>query len=117
MSNPEHMEHRWGHRIRCQARVKVSGGGTTRAGYLHDVSLSGAFLETALPLLPLAQIGIAVLRDDGVTHFQEFPASVVRAEPGGAGIEWLETAHGSICRTLGCAEQCALFKGDSPCLS
>jgi hypothetical protein len=106
----ERMEHRWGHRIRCEARVKVSGGGTTCAGYLHNVSLSGAFLETDLPLLPFAQIAIAVLSHDGVTHFKELLASVVRAEPAGVGIEWLETAPGSVCQMLGCADECAAAK-------
>ena len=62
------MEHRWGQRRRCRARVCVSAGaGVSGSARLRDVSISGAFLETALPLPLFAQIAIAVLRDDGST--------------------------------------------------
>ena len=102
------MEHRWGQRKRCRARVCVSAGsGVGGFACLRNVSLSGAFLETALPLPLFSQIAIAVLRDDGSADAFEFTASIVRAAPGGVGIEWCEPVSGSICRHLGCALQCA----------
>ncbi len=102
------MEHRWGQRRPCHACVRVSvGGGVSGSARLRDISVSGAFLETALPLAPFAQIAIAVLSDDGSRHAPEFSGSVVRSEPGGVGIEWCEAVSGSICRHLGCTMKCA----------
>ena len=102
------MEHRWGERKRCRARVCVSAGaGASGAGGMRDVSVSGAFLETALPLPLFSQIAIAVLSADGSTHAVEFTACVVRSEPDGVGVEWCEPVSGSICRCLGCDMQCA----------
>jgi len=102
------MEHRWGQRRPCRARVSVAAGaGITGTARVRDVSISGAFLETALPLPLFSQIAVAVLHDDGATHTPEFTASVVRTEPEGVGIEWCEPVAGSICRLLGCAIKCA----------
>ena len=61
---------------------------------MRDVSLSGAFLETTLPLPLFSQIAIAVRRDDGSTHLMEFTATVVRSDLGGVGIEWCEPVSG-----------------------
>jgi hypothetical protein len=102
------MEHRWGQRKRCRASVRVSAGaGVSGDARMRDVSTSGAFLETTLPLPLFSQLAIAVLGDDGSAHSYEFTAAVVRTEPGGVGIEWCEPVAGSICRLLGCAINCA----------
>ncbi|HET9474160.1 MAG TPA: PilZ domain-containing protein [Steroidobacteraceae bacterium] len=102
------MEHRWGQRRNCLARVRVSAGsGVGGSARLRNVSLSGAFLETALPLPLFSQIAIAVVSADGSTDAVEFTASVVRADAGGVGIEWCEPVSGSICRQLGCTRKCA----------
>ena len=107
-----HMEHRWGPRRPCRARVCVSAGsGLTGIGQLRDVSMSGAFLETALPLPIFAQLAVAVLRDDGSTHQLEFPAVVVRHGDDGVGIEWCDPNPGSICRVLNCGIECAHARG------
>lgn len=103
-----YMEHRWGARRPCRARVCVSAGsGMAGTGRLTNVSMSGAFLETALPLPNFSRVAIAMLRDDGARHVVEFAATVVRTEPDGVGLEWFEPAHGSICRLIGCAMECA----------
>jgi PilZ domain-containing protein len=100
------MEHRWGRRRPCRARVCVSaGGGLAGSGRLRNVSLSGAYLETALPLSLYSQIAVAVLRDDG-SRACEFTATVARREPGGVGIEWIEEISGSICALLDCDADC-----------
>jgi hypothetical protein len=101
------MEHRWGHRRPCRARVCISAGtGVAGTARVRDVSVSGAFLETALPLPLFAQIAVAVLQDDGAQHRLEFTAAVVRTAPDGVGIEWCEPVTGSICRLLGCNLRC-----------
>jgi hypothetical protein len=109
---PNYMEHRWGPRRPCRARVCLSsGGGIVGPGRLRDVSMSGAFIETAVRLPLFAQLSIAVLRDDGATHQLEFPAVVVRHEENGVGIEWCDPNPGSICRALNCGIDCGYAKG------
>ena len=102
------MEHRWGMRRLCRASVSVSAGpGAVANGRLRNVSMSGAFIETDLPLPVFAQVSVSLRRDDGADHGIEFTATVVRTEPGGVGVEWCETADCSICRLMGCASECA----------
>jgi hypothetical protein len=76
------------------------------AGRLRDVSMSGAFLETALELPVFGRVSITVHREDPRREV-EVTGSVVRVESDGVGIEWCETASGSICELLGCASRCA----------
>ena len=53
----------------CCAHVCVSAGaGVSGSARMRDVSLSGAFLETTLPLPLFSQIAIAVRHDDGSRH-------------------------------------------------
>jgi hypothetical protein len=102
-----HMEHRWGVRRPCRARVCVSAGAAIAGvGRLVNVSMSGALLETALPLPLFSQIAVAVLRADGCKHAVELMATVVRIANDGVGIEWCESAEGSICQLMGCAIDC-----------
>jgi len=109
------MEHRWGQRRPCCAHVCVSArAGVSGSARMRDVSLSGAFLETTLPLPLFSQIAIAVRHDDGSTYLMEFTATVVRSELGGVGIEWCEPVSGSICRHLGCNLKCAAAPAGSP---
>ena len=110
---PNFMEHRWGRRRPCRARVCLStGGGIVGPGRLRDVSMSGAFLETAVTLPIFAQLAIVVLRDDGATHQLEFPAVVVRHAEDGVGIEWCDPQAGSICCALNCGMDCGYAKGE-----
>jgi hypothetical protein len=105
------MEHRWGRRRPCRARAFLSaGGGLAGVGGLRNVSMSGAYLETELPLLPFTQIAVSVMLPDG-SHGAEYTATVVRRDAGGVGIEWSETAHGPICDALGCGATCT-FRSD-----
>jgi hypothetical protein len=101
------MEHRWGTRRLCKARVQVSGGRLLSGpGSLRDISMSGAFLETALALPLFAELEIDVLRRDGSSRALGFPAVVVRQDAGGVGIEWCDPNPGAICCKLGCSVQC-----------
>jgi hypothetical protein len=88
-----------------------AGAGLSGGGRLRDVSMSGAFLETALPLPLYSQLAVAIPREPDSRRRDEFIAIVVRREPGGVGIEWLESAEGSVCRMLGCEAACALGSG------
>ncbi|HET9863165.1 MAG TPA: PilZ domain-containing protein [Steroidobacteraceae bacterium] len=106
LSGKLYMEHRWGWRRPCRARVSVSAGRRINGpGRLRDVSMSGAFLETIVPLPMFAQIEIAVLCADG-TCCAECTGTVVRRELDGVGIEWTEPVTGSICTRLGCGASC-----------
>jgi len=106
------MEHRWGPRRPCSARVCVSAsGGVSGLGKLKNLSMSGAFLEIAVPLPLFAQLAIAVLRNDGATHQLEFTAVVVRHEVNGVGIEWCDPNPGSICGALNCDIDCGYAQG------
>jgi hypothetical protein len=106
-----HMEHRWGWRRPCRARVCLLLRGTaTGFGKLRDVSMSGAFLETGLSLPMFTQLALAVVLDDG-SHCGEFRGTVVRREPAGFGIEWSEPVAGSICDALGCGASCGHAAG------
>jgi hypothetical protein len=113
-ADAQRMEHRWGIRRPCLARVSVSAGsGITGIGRLRNVSMSGAFLETALPLPLYAQLAVAVLHGDGSSHVLEFPAVVVRHEPGGVGLEWCDANPGRICQKLGCKVECGFAGGEA----
>jgi hypothetical protein len=106
------MEHRWGIRRACRARVRVSAaGGLSGVGSLRNISISGAFLETALPLPQFAELALEVLHGDGTKHQVEFPAVVVRHASDGVGIEWCDPSPGRICRKLGCGVECAFTEG------
>ena len=111
-SGETRMEHRCGRRRACRARVSVSvGSRLTGIGRLRDVSMSGAFLETALPLPLFATLDVAVLREDGSTHPLAFPAEVVRHCDDGVGIEWCNPNPGAICLFLNCGIDCGYARG------
>jgi hypothetical protein len=103
------MEHRWGHRIDCGARVRLcASGAIAGAGRLRNVSMSGAFIETSVDLPLFARIAVSVVRS-GPEPLQEpvLLATVVRVAHDGVGVEWRETAPRDICPLLGCASPCA----------
>lgn len=113
LAGEHRMEHRWGIRRPCKARVSVlAGSGLHGVGRLRNISMSGAFLETALPLPQYTQLTIAVLRGDGSHHLLEFPAVVVRHDADGVGLEWCDPNPGKICHKLGCGVECALAPGE-----
>jgi hypothetical protein len=108
---PVFMEHRWGQRKHCRARVYLSAGaGISGAGSVRDVSSSGAFIETALHLPMHARVMINVRGNESATHEVDIAASVARVDNDGIGVEWYETPAGSICAILGCTTLCAALK-------
>lgn len=108
---PHAMDHRFGRRIPCGTPVAISAGTVILgAGRLRNVSLSGAFVETALDLPPFSQIAIEKQCEGG--RDIQLLASVVRKDADGVGIEWCETPSRSICLTLGCPRPCRPDSGD-----
>ena len=109
---PVFMEHRWGQRKRCRARVYLSAGaGISGTGCVRDVSSSGAFIETTLQLPMHARVMLNVRGNESATHEVDIAAAVARVENDGIGLEWYETPAGSICAILGCTTLCAAMKG------
>ena len=105
---PVFMEHRWGQRMRCQARTQLSAGaGISGTGCVRDVSTSGAFIETTLDLPMHTRVILFVQGNESATHEVEIAAIVARVDRDGVGVEWCETPAGSICPVLGCAARCA----------
>jgi hypothetical protein len=105
---PAFMEHRWGQRLRCQARVSISAGpGITGTGCVRDVSTSGAFIETTLHLPIQARVMLLVQGNESAPHPVAIAASVARVADDGIGVEWCDTPAGSICPVLGCTTSCA----------
>jgi hypothetical protein len=87
------MEHRWGTRVAIDLPVRISTEGLTGTGVLRNVSASGAFIETALPLAVLTMVRIHIPRDEacGTSHKDAW-CFVVRQEARGVGVEWCEAA-------------------------
>jgi hypothetical protein len=82
------MEHRWGERFRVDLPVRLrSGTGWVGAGWLRDLSVSGAFIATELRIPSLALLQIE-LKLAGVRHLLD--AFVSRHDDAGLGVEWEE---------------------------
>ena len=87
------MEHRWGEREATDVAVYfVTNSGTAGTGRVLDVSLTGAYLETSVPLRLLSVI---YLKPDGTAFTlgkaQCIAATVVRSDGRGVGLEWSES--------------------------
>jgi len=88
------MEHRWGHRREVSRAVQLeTRGGVIARGRITDVSISGAFLSTHLPisLYSYVQVQFAAMLHGKRTKLS-VEGQVVRKESTGIGIEWCEFA-------------------------
>ena len=100
------MEHRFGRRIRCEARVRLcAAGAIVGDARIRDVSISGAFIETTMNLPLFAPIEVTVKREDGVAETCLLGA-VVRKNSSGIAVEWADALAGPLCPLLGCASRC-----------
>ena len=105
------MEHRWGQRVPCEARVRLfADAGITATGRVRDISSSGAFIETAIDLPVHARVMLIILGNDSAAHEVEIAASVARSGGDGMGIEWCETPTRSICAVVCCITPCVASK-------
>ena len=83
----DYMEHRWGTRIALDAPCEVkSSDGLSAIGSVRNASLSGAFVETRVTLPLLARVSLRPLSAEG----EWLEGCVVRVEPRGIALEWLE---------------------------
>ena len=105
-SNLAYIEHRWGKRIPCSAPLRIVAPEFSAAARLRDLSMSGAFVETTVPLRLFMPVTLAILREDGSQREQNLRALVVRHGEGGVGVEWCETLAGPVCPVLGCTKLC-----------
>ena len=90
----DYMEHRWGHRREISRAVHLgTRSGLAARGRITNVSISGAFLVSPLPVSLYSYIEvqfIAMLH--GKRSRMAVEGQVVRKEGGGFGIEWCEFA-------------------------
>jgi hypothetical protein len=83
------MEHRWGERVEVNRAVRLRRAPAVIGwGRLTNVSLTGAYVETSLPLPPLTYVEVEPLGHDGAG--ERLGAYVVRGTSAGAGLEWCE---------------------------
>jgi hypothetical protein len=99
------MEHRWGQRRAVHEPVHLrTAGGMTATGYLVSVSISGAFVKTALPALPLSVILVGFKPQRPQRGYSRFApiieAHVVRRTEEGIALEWCDSAP-ELTRVLG----------------
>jgi hypothetical protein len=87
------MEHHRGQRHSTDVTVQFfTRPGTIGIGRVLNVSATGAFMETRLPLRPLALLYLepTIQLPDGTS--ERIAATVVRCTPTGVGLEWCEFA-------------------------
>jgi hypothetical protein len=86
------MEHRWGERSAVNLPVRMlRPPGIVGWGRLRDVSLTGAFIETSLPLPPLTFLEIDISIAPGGRR--RMSGCVVRRTSDGVGVEWCEPSE------------------------
>jgi hypothetical protein len=86
------MEHRWGNRISVDQPVRINSAGLSGTGTLRNLSVSGAFIETSLPLSTLAMVRVSIPRSPRARARADARGFVVRRERDGIGIEWFDLA-------------------------
>jgi hypothetical protein len=86
------MEHRWGDRIIVDLPVSISGASVAGRGVLRNVSSTGGYVETALPLAALTMVRVQIPRGNSEWAAADVWGLVVRQDRGGVGIEWCDAA-------------------------
>jgi hypothetical protein len=85
------MEHRWGHRFTVSIPVRITlSSGVVVWGRVHDLSISGAYIESIYPLPVSALVTVDPVGGRFNWPATALAASVIRSESGGVGIEWCE---------------------------
>lgn len=95
------MEHRWGERVSVNVPVRLDVGLPSVAfGFIRDVSLSGAYLETSADLSPWTAVIVELPRGlPGLGEPHRIHALVIRRAARRLALEWSEFASEPI-RTL-----------------
>jgi hypothetical protein len=86
------MDHRWGKRQSTNLEVRVfAPSGKTGKGRVINVSLTGAYLETQVPLCPHSLVYLrSPSQDIAASDAIHIAANVVRFGAHGFGLEWCE---------------------------
>jgi hypothetical protein len=86
------MEHRWGPRQATDVAVRfVARPGTMETGRVRNISMTGAYMETRVPLRRFSLVYLEpVTPTSGAAR--RIAASVVRQDALGVGLEWCELA-------------------------
>ena len=97
-ASTQYMEHRWGTRIELNAPAELwTAEGVTSEACVRNASLSGAFVETTARVPLLSRIALrALARRNG----DWLDACVVRVEPAGLALEWLDPGLHSVSALL-----------------
>jgi len=85
-ANPQFMEHRWGTRVDLEASARLMTGDGMCEAVLRNASLSGAFLETTARPTLLSRVSVRPVSPGG----EWLDGWVVRIEPRGIAVEWLD---------------------------
>jgi hypothetical protein len=91
------MDHRWGRRQPTDVAVRfVAKAGMTGTGRVLNISLTGAYLETRVPLRLLSLVYLEPETSlSGDDTRRRIAASVVRRDALGVGLEWCEFSTGA----------------------
>ncbi len=89
------MERRWGRRVAIGEVVQIKSGRQTLRGWLRDVSLSGAFLETSERLPYMGRVSLR-LRHTKPWISADVEAYATRVSDEGVGLEWCDFAPAPI---------------------
>lgn len=101
----QYMEHRWGTRIELNAPAELwTAEGVTSEACVRNASLSGAFVETTVRVPLLSRIALRALARNG----DWLDACVVRVEPAGLALEWLDPGLHSVSALLALRSDAAL---------
>lgn len=85
-ADPHFMEHRWGTRVKLDAPARLMTGEGQCEALLRNASLSGALLETRARPTLLSRVSVRPVSPGG----DWLDGWVVRIEPRGLAVEWLD---------------------------
>src|SRR3954462_15092220 len=97
------MEHRGGQRVVVTRPVRLRGPtSVTARAFLRDLSVSGAFIETAVPFVAHSRVHVQLfdLRSAGLVE-----GVIARVEPSGIAVEWCELAPAGVQSVLDAAKR------------
>ncbi|HTQ35925.1 MAG TPA: PilZ domain-containing protein [Steroidobacteraceae bacterium] len=96
-ANTHFMEHRWGTRVQLDAPAELRAADGTELDIVVDnASLSGAFVHIPAQLPSLARVWVRP-RDAAGGWIE---ACIVRNEPAGVGLEWLDPGAAAVNQLL-----------------
>jgi hypothetical protein len=92
------MEHRWGQRWDVERSITIrTRGGLAARGCVRNVSISGAFIASPLPVRLLSYVQVHFVAEQGAHRVnRSIDGQVVRRAADGFAVEWCEFAPDSV---------------------